>query len=68
MHPVHNTRSRCHQVQVVLALQTLFYDFQVQKPQETAAESKAQGNGCLRLVEQGGIVELRLSSASLKSL
>ena len=60
MHPVHNTRSRCHQVQVVFTFQTFFYDFQVQKSQKTAAESKAQSNGCLRLVEQGGIVELQL--------
>ena len=47
-------------VQVELALQALADDLQVQQAQVAAAEAEAQGHGGLRLVGQGGVVELEL--------
>ena len=47
-------------VQVELALQALADDLQVQQAQVAAAEAEAQGHGGLRLIGQGGVVELEL--------
>ena len=56
MNTVYYTRSRGNQIQVVLTFQTLLNDFQMQKTQESAAEAKTEGNGGLRLKEEGGII------------
>ena len=58
---VNNARGRSHQIQVVFPLQTLLDDFQMKQAQETAAETKAQRNGGLRLELEG---KRRLTAAS----
>jgi len=49
-----------HQIQVVLPLQPLLDDLQVQKPQESAAESKSQRYRRLRFKLKRSVVELQL--------
>ena len=53
---VHNAWCSGNQIQVVLAFQTFLNDFQMQKSKEATSETKAQGNGSLRLKIQGRIV------------
>ena len=60
MYLIDNGRRRSHKVQVVFPLQALLDDLQVQKSQESAAESEAQGHGGLRLIEKGSVVQLQL--------
>ena len=60
MHPVHHAGRGRHQIKAVFPLQALLDNLQMQKPQKTAAESKAQSCGRLRLVKEGGVVELKL--------
>ena len=49
VHMVNNAWRRSNQLQIVLPLQTLLNNIHVQKPQEAAAITKAQGNRSLRL-------------------
>ena len=53
---VDNSRSGGYQIQVIFPLQALLYDLQMQKSQEAAAETKAQGNRGLRLKLQGRVI------------
>ena len=48
------------EVEVVFPLQALLNDLHVQQTQEAAPEAKAQGDGGLRFIGEGGIVELQL--------
>ena len=57
---VDDTRCCRDQVQIIFALQTLQNDFHVQKSQESAAETESQGQRCLGLEEERGIIELEL--------
>ena len=54
--PVDNVGGGGNQVQIVLPLQPLLDDFHVQKTQESAAETKAQGDGAFQLVDEGRII------------
>ena len=60
MHLVDNSRRSGHKIQIILAFQTLLYDFQMKKPEKTAPESKPEGHGGLRLVVQRSVIELQL--------
>ena len=57
---VDNGWCRRHQVEVILSLQTLLYDIEVQKAEEAAAETEAEGLGGLRLILKRCIVQLQL--------
>ena len=48
------------QVEAELALEALGHDLEVQQAEESAAETEAERDGCLRLVDQRGIGELEL--------
>ena len=56
---INNTRRSCHQIQIVLSLQSLLYNLQVQKSKETTAESKPKGHGSLCLELQRCIIQLQ---------
>ena len=60
MYLINNARRRRHKVKIVLSLQPLLNDFQMQKPQETTAESKSERYRSLRFKLQGCVVELQL--------
>ena len=59
MHPVYNARRRCHKIQIVLAFQAFLDNIQMEKPQETTPETKAQRYRCLWLKIERCIVELQ---------
>ena len=51
--------SGCQDVQVILALQPFLDDLHMQQAQKPAAEAKAQGVRCFRLIKKGSIVQLQ---------
>ena len=57
---IYNARCCRDQIQVVFSLQSFLNDLQMQKPQETTAESKSKCDRCFRLIIQGSIVQLQL--------
>ncbi len=65
-HPIFHGRGGEDDVQIVLPLQPLLDDLHVEEAQEAQAEAKAQGLAGLRLVDQGGVVELQLFQGILQ--
>src|SRR5205085_2081995 len=59
-HLVDHRRRRGDEVHAVLALQALLHDVHVQETEEAAAETEAEGLRGLRLVVEGGVVEMQL--------
>ena len=59
-HPVAHARRGDDQGEVELALQALLDDLEVEHAEEAAAEPVAQGEGRLRLIVEGGVVEPEL--------
>ena len=57
---VDDVRRGGDEAQVELALEPLPDDLHVQQAEEAAAEAEAERGGRLRLVDQGGVVELEL--------
>ena len=53
---VHDAGRRRHEIQIILALQSLLNNFEVQESEETAAETEAERERGLRLVGQRRIV------------
>ena len=60
MYFVNNTGSCSHKIKVVFSFQTLLNDFKMEQSQKTASETKAKSYGCLRFIEQRGVIELKL--------
>ena len=59
-HVVDDVRRGRDEVEVELALEPLADDLEVQQAEEAAAEAEAERGRRLRLVDQGGVVELEL--------
>src|ERR1700694_2389460 len=60
LHPVLDGQRRRDEVELELALQALLDDLEVQKPEEPAAEAKAERSRVLGLEGQRAVVELEL--------
>ena len=58
--PINNRWCSGNQVQIIFPFQPFLNNFHMQQPQESAAESEAQCNGCFRFKGQRGIVQLQL--------
>jgi hypothetical protein len=58
---VDHRRGRGDQVEIELALQPLLDDFQVQQPEEAAAEAEAERRGGFHLEGERGVVEPQLA-------
>ena len=56
---VYNARHRCHEVEIVFPLKALLNYLKVKQTEEAAAEAEAQSAGGLRLIAEGGVVELQ---------
>ena len=65
--PVVDVGHRGDDVEVELAVEALLDDLHVQQAEEADAEAEAQGRGGLRLVRQGGVVELELIERARRS-
>jgi hypothetical protein len=66
-HLVDHGGGRGDQVEVVFALQPLLDDLHVQHAEKAAAKAETERVGGLGLVEQRGVVQRQLGSASRKS-
>ena len=60
IHHVLHVRNRGDELQIELALEPFAHDVQVQEAEEAATKSEPQRDRGLRLIMEGGVVQLQL--------
>src|SRR5580704_10605069 len=66
LHLVNDARVSRDDIHIELPAQSLLYDLHVEQTEKTTAETEAQSHGILRLIDEGGIVDLQFSQGGFQ--